>query len=299
MALLLTLGRGALTGIGKRPSAGAALPRLRLAEPEVRIDPARMARYAEVCGYSPAADRVPLTYPHILGFPLAARVMAARDFPLPLMGLVHTSIEITAHRPLTVDDRPEIAVHAEELRPHRRGTEAVLVTEARIGGAAVWTDRSTYLARHAADRPPEQHAGPEAGQVSGPGADGARDADADGGRNAEADGGRDSGQDAGGALPAVEEWRLPAGLGRQHARVSGDYNPIHLHALTARPLGFSRAIAHGMWTVARCAAALDLTERVRAQFRAPVPLPSTVTFAASGDRFELRSHRGVHLTGSS
>lgn len=53
MALLLTLGRGALTGIGKKPSAGAALPHRRLTEPDVRIDPARMARYAEVCGYSP------------------------------------------------------------------------------------------------------------------------------------------------------------------------------------------------------------------------------------------------------
>jgi acyl dehydratase len=269
MPLLLTLGRGALTGLGKHPSAGAALPPLRLADPRVRIDPARMARYAEVCGYPPLTDRVPLTYPHILGFPLAARIMAARDFPLPLMGLVHTSIEITAHRPLTTADRPDIAVHAEELRPHRRGTEAVVVTEARIDGAAVWTDRSTYLARHPTGAPAKEGGEPDTGP-----------------------------QDAG-ALPVVEEWRLPAGLGRRHARVSGDYNPIHLHPLTARPLGFPRAIAHGMWTIARCAAALGLDERVRAHFRAPVPLPSTVALAAAGHRFELRSPRGVHLTGSS
>ncbi|MFJ2956983.1 MaoC/PaaZ C-terminal domain-containing protein [Streptomyces sp. NBC_00669] len=265
MALLLTLGRGALTGIGKKPSAGAALPHRRLTEPDVRIDPARMARYAEVCGYSPAADRVPLTYPHILGFPLAARIMAARDFPLPLMGLVHTSIEIAARRPLTSRDRPEIAVHAEELRPHRRGTEVVFVTEALLGGEPVWTDRSTYLARHATGRPQE------------PRADRAPEAE----------------------LPAVEEWRLPADLGRRHARVSGDYNPIHLHAWTARPLGFPRAIAHGMWTVARSVAALGLSETVRAEFRAPVPLPSTVTFAASGPRFEVRSRRGLHVSGAS
>ncbi|SEG65373.1 Acyl dehydratase [Actinacidiphila yanglinensis] len=273
MPLLLTLGRGALTGLAKKPSAGAVLPDLRLTAPGVRVDPARLARYAEVCGYSPGSELLPLTYPHILGFPLAARIMAAREFPLPLMGLVHTSIEITAHLPLTVRDRPELAVHAEELRPHRRGTEVTFVTEARLPGEELprWTDRSTYLARHpVAESPPGAPAAPELREVPAPP-----------------------------ALPAVEEWRLPADLGRRHARVSGDYNPIHLHPWTARPLGFPRAIVHGMWSVARVAAALGLTERVRAEFRAPVPLPSTVTFAAHGPRFELRSLHKVHLVGSS
>ena len=38
--------------------------------------------------------------------------------------------------------------------------------------------------------------------------------------------------------------------------MSGDVNPIHLHALTARAMGFPRAIAHGMWTYARTLAPL-------------------------------------------
>ena len=49
--LLLTLGRGVLTGIGKHPSPTADLPPTRLTEPAVRIDPARVAAYARVCGY--------------------------------------------------------------------------------------------------------------------------------------------------------------------------------------------------------------------------------------------------------
>ncbi len=74
--------------------------------------------------------------------------------------------------------------------------------------------------------------------------------------------------------------RVPEGQGRAYAAVSGDVNPIHLHALSAKPMGFPRAIAHGMWTAARTLAALG----PRAQdastshvwFAKPVLLPSTV-----------------------
>ena len=52
-------------------------------------------------------------------------------------------------------------------------------------------------------------------------------------------------------------WRLPGDLGRRYAAVSGDHNPIHLYPLTAKAFGFPRQIAHGMWSKARCVAALD------------------------------------------
>ncbi|MFE2425706.1 MaoC/PaaZ C-terminal domain-containing protein [Streptomyces sp. NPDC059373] len=268
MPLLLTLAGGVLTGIGKHPSAGAMLPDTRLRQTDVRIDAGRVAAYARVCGFG-TTEPVPLTYPHILGFPLAAKLMAARSFPLPLLGLVHTSIEITQHWPLSVHDRPELTVYAEELRPHHRGTEAVVVTEARLDGTLVWYDRSTYLSRHRTDRTAPSEAPP----VDPPAGAG-----------------------------HVEEWRLPAGLGRRHAAVSGDYNPIHLYPWTARPFGFSRPIAHGMWTFARCvAAAAPPTDRpvtARAEFRAPVLLPATVTYAAEGGAFELRGRDRLHVTGT-
>ena len=88
-------------------------------------------------------------------------------------------------------------------------------------------------------------------------------------------------------IPASAQWRLPGDLGRRYAGVSGDRNPIHLHALTAKPLGFSSAIAHGMWTKARCLAALESTLPdafgVDVRFRRPIMLPATVTFASERD----------------
>ncbi|WP_448318773.1 MaoC family dehydratase, partial [Streptomyces sp. CO7] len=101
------------------------------------------------------------------------------------------------------------------------------------------------------------------------------------------------------ALPVAAEWRLAGDLGRRYGAASGDRNPIHLTAATARLFGFPRAIAHGMWTAARCVAAhgMPATGRVTVRFRAPVLLPGTVAYGASGDRFELRGHGRLHLEG--
>ncbi|MFE6827899.1 MaoC family dehydratase [Streptomyces sp. NPDC057690] len=262
------LALGALRSPFKRPRPGVAFPGTgeRLALPDLRVDLARLAAYERVCGFPTGEDSLPLTYPHVLGFPLAMRIMSGRGFPLPLLGLVHTSIEITRHTTLAATGSYELSVHVERLAAHRRGTEAVVVTELRDGGTVVWESTSTYLARHRTEAAPA-----------------AREPEPD-------------------PLPVLDEWRLAADVGRRYGAASGDRNPIHLHPLTARLFGFPRAIAHGMWTVARCLAAHGTPQavRVHAEFRAPVLLPGTVTFASDGERFELRAtgeSRRVHVSG--
>ncbi len=84
--------------------------------------------------------------------------------------------------------------------------------------------------------------------------------------------------------PSGITWRLPGDLGRQYAAVSGDRNPIHLYPITAKALGFRRQIAHGMWSAARCVAALEnrLPEAVTVDvaFKKPIFLPGTVAFGS-------------------
>ncbi|WNZ09370.1 MaoC/PaaZ C-terminal domain-containing protein [Streptomyces sp. 11x1] len=307
------LARGALLSPGRSrrlPRASASgfvspsrLPRLVL--PGVRIDLARLAAYERVCGFPTGEDAVPLTYPHVLGFPAAMRIMAGRGFPLPLLGLVHTSIEITRRRRLPATGVYEITVYVAELTPHRRGTEATVVTELRDGAETegrtgiAWESRSTYLARHRRERgePGEQGAGGAVAGERGARADGGgSQRDGGGGSRGVRDGeGGGSGSAGSGRpdVPAVVEWRLGGDVGRRYGAVSGDRNPIHLHPLGARLFGFPRAIAHGMWTVARCLAehGAPPAALVRAEFRAPVPLPGTVTYTADGQAwggFELR-----------
>ncbi|MFE9675781.1 MaoC family dehydratase [Streptomyces sp. NPDC006259] len=262
------LARGALLSPLKRPRPGAVFSGGRLVLPALRADLSRLAAYERVCGFATGDDALPITYPHVLGFPLAMRIMSGRAFPLPLLGLVHTSISLTRHRPLPATGSYELAVQVDRLVPHRRGTEAVVVTELRESGEVVWESESTYLARHrtpgtAGTEGTEETAGTAADQAGG---------------SAEP------------PPPLVDEWRLGADVGRRYGAVSGDRNPIHLSPLTARLFGFPRAIAHGMWTAARCLAAhgTPAAAHVRVEFRAPVLLPGTVAFAADGERFELR-----------
>ncbi|MFF1636564.1 MaoC family dehydratase [Streptomyces sp. NPDC058246] len=277
------LARGALRSPFKRPRPDAPAPPTRLVLPGVRVDLARLAAYERVCGFATGAEALPVTYPHVLGFPLAMRIMTARSFPLPLLGLVHTSIEITRRRELAAMSAYELTVYVAGLAPHRRGTEATVVTEARADGGLVWDSRSTYLARH---RRKDRNEGPaDAGTPhAGP---------------AEAPAAPESSPRRPRPLPALAEWRLAADVGRRYGAASGDRNPIHLHPLTARLFGFPRAIAHGMWTVARCLAEYGPRDAVtvRAEFRAPVLLPGTVTYAAEAGDFELRGGDRVHLTG--
>ncbi|MEU1122776.1 MaoC/PaaZ C-terminal domain-containing protein [Streptomyces sp. NPDC005899] len=274
--LALTLLRGAVTSPFKRPARpGATLPPARAVLPPARVSPGRLASYNRICGFGEPAG-LPLTYPHVLGFPPAMRVMAGRAFPLPVLGLVHTWIEITGHRAIGPADSPEITVYAGALTPHRRGTEVTMVTEARLDGELVWESRSGYLSRHATRG------------AAAPSASAAQATTRAGGTGEE--------------LPAVAVWQLPGDLGRRYGAASGDRNPIHLHPLTARLFGFPRPIAHGMWTVARClaeaeAAAPGRIRTVRADFRSPVPLPATVTYAAAGSLFEVRGAGRVHLRG--
>ncbi|MEU2428615.1 MaoC/PaaZ C-terminal domain-containing protein [Streptomyces sp. NPDC007861] len=292
--------RGALASpLKRRVRDGAALPQTRLVVPAAAVDAGRLAAYARVCGFS-ESGALPLTYPHVLGFPLAIRLMAGRAFPLPLLGLVHTYIEITRHRPLLPTDAPTLCVYAAGLTPHRRGTEVTMVTEARLGGETgegdegdelVWESRSRYLHRHARTDAVRTTTPSPSSPSPSP---------------------SPSPEATVGTTTAQARWPLPADLGRRYAAASGDRNPIHLYALTARAFGFRRAVAHGMWTFARCLAEQPHPGGIayaEAEFRAPVLLPGTVEYAVGeeadesnegdGGVFELRDPRNgrVHLIG--
>ncbi|MGW8063477.1 MaoC family dehydratase [Streptomyces ziwulingensis] len=265
-ALAPLLARGALLSPLKRPRPDAGFPRDRLVLPGVRVDLARLAAYERACGFATGADALPVTYPHVLGFPAVMRLMSGRAFPLPLLGLVHTSAGIVRRTALPATAVYELTAYVEGLAPHRRGTEAAVVTQLRAGGDLVWESRSTYLARH---RVPGPAPAEPSGRLPGP-------------------------------LPARAEWRLAGDVGRRYGAASGDRNPIHLHPLTARLFGFPRAVAHGMWTLARCLAEHGTPDAavVRADFRAPVLLPGTVRYGAEGGRFELRGAEDrLHLSG--
>lgn len=242
-----------------RPRRADVLPDEELVVRGVTVDHKRLADYNRVCGFR-LANTLPATYPHILAFPLGLRLMTAPRFPFPLVGLVHLANRITVHRPIAVDEPLDLAVHAANLRPHERGRQLDVVAVATVDGEVVWRGVSTYLKR-------------EGSSSAGQGGGGDRRGDGRGG-------------DARPAPPAASaRWRVGRDVGTAYARVSGDHNPIHTSRLGARLLGFQTPIAHGMWSKARCLAALEgrLPDEyvVDVSFKRPLPLPSTVAFSAN------------------
>jgi acyl dehydratase len=85
-------------------------------------------------------------------------------------------------------------------------------------------------------------------------------------------------------------------------------NPIHLSDASAKLFGFKGAIAHGMWSLARCAADLDDTVlsgacEYQVAFKLPVFMPAWVMLeqwdVGAATEFCLRDNQGEkpHLTG--
>jgi acyl dehydratase len=235
-------------------AATPALPDRELRLRGVTVDRRHLSEYDRVCGFR-LRDELPATYPHVLAFPLAMALMTDPGFPFPLLGLVHVENRIQVLRPLLSTDTFSVSVRAESLRPHDRGTQLDVVATATIDDEIVWAGRSTYLRRTAkgsSDRT-------------------AKDSTA---------------KDSEPPRPNAT-WRIPRRTGTDYAAVSGDRNPIHTSRLLAKAFGFPRTIAHGMWTKARCLAALEgrLPDAydVRVAFKLPILLPATVGFSATTD----------------
>ena len=265
----------ALQGIFKRPEGVTELPPLRLVRPSVALDPEQIGRYARVCGFIPEQG-VPVTFPHVMAFPLHLMLLTDPAFPWPAMGLVHVSNSVQLRRTLHAGQALRIEVESGALVAHDKGQAFTLHTRIYRGGEAVWDAVSVYLKRGVAGQ----------GQASVPQADTTPP-----------------------ALVREARWQLPAQLGRDYAKASGDFNPIHLHALSAKAFGFPRAIAHGMWTLGRTLAALQPSKQlgaanVQGEFKSPILLPAettlwTAALSATGRDFEVRDLAGerLHLRG--
>lgn len=240
---LVSLARAAVGGLPFIPR-GDRLPDrvVRVTRP---IDRAHVAAYAAVTGLR-YADAVPLTYPFVLTFPTVMSLLASFDFPFPAMGAVHTDNRITALRPITVTDTVSFTTRAANLREHRRGMLADVITEISVGNEPAWQQVSTYLHQQRTSLSDEPKPPPAKGPRIG--------------------------------APNAVLRITPAQI-RRYATISGDSNPIHTSGLGARLFGFPTTIAHGMFSAAAVLANVEgqLPEQAEysVRFAKPVLLPAT------------------------
>jgi len=230
--------------------AGQVVPRLEAHVESVRASRPHLARYREICGF-PDEGCLPITYPHVIAMPLQYAILTHPRFPVRIMGLVHIANEIEQSRALPVDGAFGVASWIEGHREADRGHEFDLFTSVSDGAGTAWLEKSTLLARRASTGKAASRSARQALRFEHP---------------------------AEGQIPLTADIDAPRAMGRRYGWLSGDLNPIHLADRGARLFGFERAVAHGMWSMARTLAALGpaaLAPPVRAhvEFKFPLFLP--------------------------
>lgn len=235
-----------------------------------------VTKYREVVASN---AEMPLTFPSLITSRLYRDLMGRGDFPVSGLGMVHVATQLWASGRLPADSPWDVAVWADGTRHVRSGLEIDLWASCRAGDST-WTARVVVLSRSRKASGSDESASPE--------------------------------------LPDTDsEWPLQTtlsadeGIGRAYASVSGDYNPIHLHKLTAKPFGFPRAIAHGWWALPHSLALLGVDETspsgdayLDVAYRRPVLLPSRPTLKGATEagqtvylvvRDDGKAHFGGHL----
>ncbi len=253
---------------------GESLPDRTLTLDELAIDPANVAAYAHVTGLR-FDDAVPLTYPFALTFPTVMALVTGFDFPFAAMGSVHIENHITRYRPITVTDTVGVAVHAENLREHRKGLLVDIVTDIKVGNEDAWHQVTTFLHQQRTSLSDEPKPPPEKQPKLG---------------------------------PPNAVLRITPGQIRHYASVGGDHNPIHTNPVAAKLFGFPTVIAHGMFSAAAVLANIEgqFPDAVKysVRFAKPVVLPASaglyVARVSDGWDLNLRDLKKgePHLKGS-
>lgn len=179
-------------------------------------------KYTAYCAMTQWKDAVVLhpCFIQMCSLPLQMQCLLDPKSPFALLGLVHIRNQIVQLSGCRLDAQTEMRARFNAIRAHTAGWEIDIEVTAIQQGCVVYTATSTYLSRVRAP-----HVAPRK-------------------RTEKRATASDSGFEDTGTLHALD------GTGRSYASLSGDFNPIHLHAVSARLFGFKRAIAHGMWSLA-------------------------------------------------
>jgi hypothetical protein len=266
----------ALGSVRRKPKPDVELPRMSVSLNDVRFDAERLRAYRAICGFA-EGGAVPITYPQVHAIGMQMHLLAQKQFPLPLIGLVHLKNRIVQERLLNEDETFAATVGVVGHKKTDRGLEFDLeTTYTDASKRVVWTAIATVLHRGKGSGG-RKKAGPVREEES--------------------------------RLAEYQAIEAPGDIGRRYGRISGDMNPIHLYPFTAKLLGFERHIAHGMWTLARSCALIQphlgrAPRELVVQFRQPLFLPgrAALRYGPEGEGFAFtligRDSGKPHLNGS-
>lgn len=250
-----------------RPSPGfgaePALPEIEARWRGQRGSPRELADYRALSGL-PADSELSVLYPHTVSFPLLMAVLSHPAFPLPIWRVLQVRNRLHLHEAIAPDAVLDFTVRGGACRVLEKGIEMDLSVTAERGGRTVFEGLNTFYSRGrfgaAASAAP---ASPEV------------------------------------APETTAEWRMPGAGAWRYGRLSGDFNPLHMHDGYARRFGYPRAFAHPQRVIGQCLGHLDAASH--APMRLDTWIKGPVLYgAALGLRAESRPEGGafaLHVDG--
>lgn len=223
------------------------LPSIEIKISNSSISKNKIQQYIDVCGFKDT-NTVPSTYFFVHTFALKTYLLSSLEIPFPVLGMVHFANRIKQLEPIACNQKFDIICKTGNLIAHPKGQAFEVEVILETNGKRVYEETMVSLCK-----------GKEGlGKVL--------DWEID-----NIDGKYSS-----------QIWNLNEGLGIQYAQASGDFNPIHLHPLSAKLFGFKRHIIHGMYSASRILA--QFPEKIEqphdfdVAFKTPIFLPNEVIF---------------------
>ncbi|WP_339725182.1 MaoC/PaaZ C-terminal domain-containing protein [uncultured Paraglaciecola sp.] len=254
----------------------------------IALNEVRCRNFHQVVGWDLDSDRLHPCYLHSLAFPMHMMLLLLPEFPFPLLGLVQVNNQIIQERPIKKGERLSVTSCFEQLELHPKGWLFSIKVEFYNGSELVWKSISTnlFLTKH----------GRQVNSIVQQSTDNF-------------------------SYDINTSWQLEANLGRRYAKVSGDFNPIHLSKWSAMLFGFKQHIIHGMWTKSYCISELQKHNPkifnhaylVNSAFKQPLYLPNQIEIfsqtsgsnsLSEGLHFKVvgtkpvNGHQPLHLTGN-
>lgn len=230
-----------------------------------RPDPEIVEKYCRVCGFDKHLGILPVSFIQPMFIKLLGKYITSSFFPFKPIGLIQIYQSFEWHRPVRLEEALDLSCELEQIQTAPKGFLTDFLLTARVADEIVWQGTARYLLKMKTQR-------------------------------AAAKKKKEDKQ-----LKEQETIIVPADIGRQYAAASGDYNFHHLYPFLARMFGFKSAIAHGMWSMARCIASLDRAFDIRAKgrvevsFKLPIFLPAVTALYFDNPGSEDKSVQTVNF----
>ena len=246
-------------------SVKVGLPNIQASWTGATVDTAALQEYLTVLDLK--TDTVlPVLYPHVMAGSMHMNMLSHKAFPIRLLGAVHLKNRIVQHSAISIEETMDFHSEIGAYRLVEKGVEFDFSTRVVVAGQTAWEEVSTYFM-----------AGKFGGREN-PSSETSFDL-------SKLESANDQGQ-----------WHVPANRGKQYAKITGDYNPIHMSSLAAKLFGFKRDIAHGFGVLAQgiqrssAWAGVDMEKPLQVDviFKGPVFLDSQVSLKeGNNSRFDI------------